>query len=64
MSRIYRVVEQELLSGEIRFVVQYKNLVSGEWLISSYRSNLQAAIDLIQQIKQYDVVREEVIHLD
>lgn len=64
MSRSYRVVEQELLSGEIRYSVQYNNGVANEWLISSYRSNLQAAIDLIQQIKQYDLVREEVVHLD
>jgi hypothetical protein len=64
MSKSYRVVEQELVSGEIRYSVQYNNGVVGEWLISSYRSNLQAAIDLIQQIKKYDLVREEVVHLD
>lgn len=64
MIRSYRVVEQTLLSGEVRFVVQYNNGDPNQWFVSSHRYTLQDAIALIKQIKSYDVKAEEVVYVD
>lgn len=64
MIRSYRVVLQSLLSGEIRFVVQYNNGDPNQWFVSSHRNTLPEAIELIKKIKSYDVKTEEVVYVE